>query len=89
VIAGNVTSLPEVVGDAGILIDPLNISELSDSIQRLYQEPRFRQSLIRSGLLRAKQFTWEATAERVAQVYGSLVNKSEQGFVVKQAEGAA
>lgn len=74
VIAANVTSLPEVTGDAAILVDPLDVTAICKWIERILAEPRISQELKTKGLQRAKQFTWQAVAEQVAQIYESLTN---------------
>lgn len=73
VITSNVTSLPEVAGEAAILIEPQDIQALVNAISCLYTQPNVRQSLINQGLARVEQFTWEKTAAQVAQVYQQLV----------------
>ena len=73
VITSNVSSLPEVVDDAGILVDPLNVEAIIDAIYRIKQDTSYRNQLIEKGLCRAKFFSWEKTAEQVAQVYENLV----------------
>ncbi|KST64269.1 glycosyltransferase family 4 protein [Mastigocoleus testarum] len=75
-IASNVSSLPEVAGDAAILVDPLNIQQIVEAVCRLHEEPELRQSLIDKGLARAKKFTWEKTAEQVTEIYANVVNKT-------------
>ncbi|BAU05794.1 glycosyltransferase family 4 protein [Fischerella sp. NIES-3754] len=73
VISSNVTSLPEVVGDAGILVEPLDVSAMVEAIQQIQQDSSYHQQLIERGLVRAKEFTWEKAASQVAEVYESLV----------------
>jgi glycosyltransferase involved in cell wall biosynthesis len=73
VIASNVSSLPEVAGDAAILFDPLDVEGMVAAIQHLQVDPTYRQQLIDRGLSRAKLFTWEKTAEQVAKVYERLI----------------
>lgn len=69
VITSNTSSLPEVVGDAGVTVDPLNTEELAAAIEALlHDEPR-RQTLETAGLARARQFTWERTARETVEVY--------------------
>lgn len=76
VIASNVTSLPEVVGDAGILVDHEDSSAIAKAVQHIHEDNTYRKSLIEKGLARAKLFTWEKTAEQIAAVYEqSLKNK--------------
>ncbi len=74
VIASNVTSLPEVVGDAGVLVDPYNVKGFSDAIQQLIDDPSYRTLLSTKGLQRAKQFTWEDCARRTMDVYRHALN---------------
>lgn len=69
VITSNVSSLPEVAGDAAITVAPTDYSSMADAVERLRQDANFRQHLIGAGHARAKTFTWLNTAEQVAQVY--------------------
>jgi len=69
VIAGNRTSLPEVVGDAGVLVDPFNELELADAIAQVVDNPDQRARLSVKGLKRAKDFDWITTARLTLQVY--------------------
>lgn len=73
VIASNVTSLPEVTGDAAILIPPQDVQAIANAVVQLRQDPESRQILIDRGLKRVKHFTWELTAECVASVYEDLL----------------
>ena len=63
VLASNVTALPEVVGDAGLLVDPYDVEAIAHGIRRLVEDSALRKELGKKGLERAKQFTWERTAE--------------------------
>jgi glycosyltransferase involved in cell wall biosynthesis len=69
VITSNTTSLPEVAGDAAILVDPLDISAMFEAVSRLRGDPHFYQSFIVKGFERSQQFTWEKTAEKLAKIY--------------------
>lgn len=73
IITANTSAMPEVVGDAGVLIDPLNVEAIAAAILHLRQDNTYRQTLIQKGLERVKAFTWEAVAEAIAQVYESLL----------------
>ena len=69
VVTSNVSSMPEVAGDAGVLIDPLDVAEIAGGIHTaLAADPGARQR----SLDRAATFTWEATAARTAAVYDAL-----------------
>jgi glycosyltransferase involved in cell wall biosynthesis len=72
VIASNVSSLPEVVGDAGVLITP-TVDELATSMQEVLRDESLRDELSRKGLERASRFTWEKTAAETKKVYEELV----------------
>lgn len=74
VIAANTTSLPEVVGDAGILVDPMNTEAIAASIYQLYKEPDVYEQKVAAGLERVKCYSWEKTAESVANVYEKAIN---------------
>lgn len=68
VIAGNRTSLPEVVGDAGKLVDPFQVTEITDAMMELDSNSDLRESYIQRGYAQAEQFTWDRTAEVVSGV---------------------
>ncbi len=61
-VTSNVSSLPEIAGDAALLIDPRSLTELRDAIERLLLSPSLRAELATRGRARAAQFTWENTA---------------------------
>jgi glycosyltransferase involved in cell wall biosynthesis len=77
VITSNVSSLPEVVGDAAIMVDPMDTSAICDAILHIHQNQAYRQTLIQKGLLRAKGFTWYNAAERLACIYEQLVEQKQ------------
>lgn len=63
VIASNVTSLPEVAGDAALLVDPANINEIKKAMIRICNNDDLRNDLINRGLIQKKLFSWERTAD--------------------------
>ena len=69
VITSNVSSLPEVVGDAGILIDPHDVDGLTDHMRNLIDDQGLCQRLAAAALVRSKQFSWAKCAEETMQVY--------------------
>jgi glycosyltransferase involved in cell wall biosynthesis len=69
VVAGDRTSLPEVVGDAGLLIDPFDTGALARAVERLLDDPDLRADLRERGLSRSRLFDWRETARRTLQVY--------------------
>jgi glycosyltransferase involved in cell wall biosynthesis len=74
VVTSNTSSLPEVAGDAALLITPTNLDELTDALERLLTDSTLRDDLIRRGLERAQQFTWDKAAQQLQQIYGFLTN---------------
>lgn len=68
VLSSNVTSLPEVAGDAALLVDPYDVEALAAGLDQLLADEVLRQDLSRRGLERAAQFTWERTATATWQV---------------------
>ena len=74
VIAGDRTSLPEVVGDAGLLVDPFSETTLASAIGRLIDNPNLRAELRVKGLRQAAMFNWRETARRTLEVYCQVAN---------------
>jgi glycosyltransferase involved in cell wall biosynthesis len=72
VIASNRSSIPEVVGNAALLVSPHQSGELTEALLTLSREPALRNSLIEKGFARARQFSWDATARQTFEVYGRL-----------------
>ncbi|MCO6451612.1 MAG: glycosyltransferase family 4 protein [Caldilineales bacterium] len=75
VITSNVSSLPEVAGDAAILIDPYDIQSIRDAMQSLMDNPTKRSELSAKGLRNAAEFTWERTARQTLDIYRQLGSK--------------
>jgi len=73
VIASNTSSVPEVVGDAGILVNPYYISELTLACNAVLGDSVLREDLIKKGFARAKLFTWRAAAEKTLEVIKSAI----------------
>jgi glycosyltransferase involved in cell wall biosynthesis len=74
VITSNVSSLPEVVGDAGIMVDPYDVKRLRDEIERVLEDSSLRASLGDRGVARAKHFTWENCARQTLDVYNRVID---------------
>ncbi|MDR0375330.1 MAG: glycosyltransferase family 4 protein [Treponema sp.] len=64
VITSNVSSLPEVAGDAALLVDPLNVDDIANGLAKLYYDSEYREKFIAKGYERVKLFSWENTAEK-------------------------
>lgn len=72
VISTNVSSIPEVVGDAGILVSPTDVEELSDAMLRVLDNETLKAQLSEKGLKQASKFSWRATAEKTMEVYNEV-----------------
>lgn len=77
VITSNTSSLPEVVGDAALLIDPRDPATLAAAIGRLIDEPGIAQHLRDAGPERAAHFSWEQCARETAAVYRQILGEPE------------
>ncbi len=75
VLAGRTTSLPEVVGEAGLLVDPLDEGEVVAALGRLLGDASLRAELGRRGRERATTFSWEQTARKTLQAYAGAVGR--------------
>jgi len=64
VITSNLTSMPEVAGDAALLVDPFNVDEMAKAMQTMSHDEVLRKNCINRGLQRSQQFSWEQSAER-------------------------
>ncbi len=73
VITSNTSSLPEVAGDAAILIDPNEPTDLAEAILRVISDSQLRCELIHKGKERAKLYSWERTAKETIKAYKSLL----------------
>lgn len=81
VIAGDRTSLPEVIGDAGILVNPFDENELAQAIARVIDDAAVRARLRVKGIARAQQFSWRATAQKTLEAYERAAAAQERSDV--------
>jgi glycosyltransferase involved in cell wall biosynthesis len=73
VVTSNVSSLPEVAGDAAVLVDPYQSSAIADGIERVLCDEPLRRELRAKGLARAHQFSWDASVRRVRDIYAQVL----------------
>jgi glycosyltransferase involved in cell wall biosynthesis len=76
VITSRVSSLAEVAGDAAVIVNPYDATELSDAMHRVLTDRDLREDLRRRGLERARQVTWRQTAEGVSALLDEVVGRS-------------
>ncbi len=72
VVTSNVSSLPEVAGDAAVLVDPYDPQSIADGIQAVLTNEELRRELRRKGLARAHEFSWEQSVRRVREIYDEV-----------------
>jgi len=76
VIVSNLSSIPEVCGDAAVYVDPYNIEDIKEKILMVLQNSKLQQELIGKGLEHVKQFTWERAAEEHIKVFKKVLQSS-------------
>jgi glycosyltransferase involved in cell wall biosynthesis len=72
VIVSNTSSLPEIVGDAGILVNPEDSSEIAEAIRSVLDDDSKRENMRTKGIERAKRFSWEKCAGETLRIYAEL-----------------
>ena len=72
VITSNTSSLPEVVGDAGLMVDPRDVNALENAMKEFLTNEELRRNMVRKGLKRASSFSWEKTAKKTSEVYKEI-----------------
>jgi len=76
VVTSNVSSLPEVGGEAVVYVDPNDVDDIRRGIERVFNfSPEVRQEIITKGLAQAKKFSWEKTARETLKVYEEVCNR--------------
>jgi glycosyltransferase involved in cell wall biosynthesis len=73
VVTSNTTSLPEVVGDAGIMVEPSDVHGLAKAMYDVLTNDGLRRDMIKKGLRRAKMFSWEKTATETLSAYAEVL----------------
>lgn len=76
VIASNVSSLPEVIGNAGVLVDPNSTDNMAEAICGVVSNENMRAELSAKGTARAKEFLWENTAKKTLEIYKSVCHET-------------
>ena len=74
VVCSNTSSLPEVVGNAAVMVDPLDVSALAEAIRHVLTNSHTHQQLRKAGIERSRQFSWEQTAAQTVELYERVVN---------------
>lgn len=69
VVTSNVSSLPEVTGDAAVLVDPYDVESIAEGMSRVLSDPALAAAMRRKGAARAREFSWERSVRRTHEVY--------------------
>jgi glycosyltransferase involved in cell wall biosynthesis len=72
IITSNISSMPEVVGDAGLLIDPYDFRDIGNAMEKIYFDPALRAELRQKGLHRATLFSWKESSQKLLAVLETL-----------------
>lgn len=73
VITSNSSSMPEVAGDAALLVDPLDVEDIASAIRRVATDEVLAMSMAARGIVRAALFSWDSAARRLADVYATVL----------------
>ena len=74
VITSNVSSMPEVGGDAAMYVDPYNVEDIRKKLTEVIDEKELRENMVKKGFQQVKKFSWEKAARQTAQVYQRLID---------------
>jgi glycosyltransferase involved in cell wall biosynthesis len=75
VVTSNVSSLPEVTGDAAVLVDPYDVESIADGIARVLSDPALREDMRVKGMARAREFSWERSVARTREIYREVAER--------------
>jgi glycosyltransferase involved in cell wall biosynthesis len=78
VITSNVSSLPEVVGDAAVLVNPENVFDIARGIRDVLLNEHLREEMVRRGREQASRFSWERTARQVLEIYHEAAGRRQR-----------
>ncbi len=78
VIGSNVSSIPEVIGDAGLLVNPLDPGDIAAKIHQIISNTELYKKLSHAGLARQKQFSWSSAAKSTFKVYVSMLESQDK-----------
>ena len=74
VVSSDRASLPEIVGDTGLLFDPLSDSGIADALEKGLFDDNFRETAIKAGPVKAKEFSWETSASKTLELLKSMID---------------
>ena len=84
VVTSNTSSLPEVVGEAGIMVDPHDTDSLAQAMRQVLTDSELSNNMIRKGLEQSKRFSWEKAAEQTLEVYKKVGSAYGLGAILQR-----
>jgi glycosyltransferase involved in cell wall biosynthesis len=75
VITSNVSSLPEIAGDAALLVNPYDEGQIAEAMDKVMRDPEHRRQLIERGREQVKKYSWMETARRTLELYEQVYNE--------------
>jgi len=75
VVTSNVSSLPEVVGSAAVLVNPENVFEIMRALHRVLMDKALRERMKERGYLQAAKFSWDTSVRRILDAYRQVANE--------------
>ena len=85
VVTSRISSLPEVVGDAALLVDPYSVEDISSGLERVLGDDALRAGLVARGRARVKQFSWERSIRAIHAHYMKVLGVSVPAVVAEEA----
>jgi len=76
VVTSNTSSIPEVVGNAAVMVNPENVFEIMRALHRVLLDKPLRDKLKARGLEQAEKFSWDASVRRMLQIYREVAKQS-------------
>jgi len=77
VVTSNVSSLPEVVGDAAVLVDPYDPDSIAEGMKQALTDADLRDRLIERGLAKVREYSWERSVARIREVYEEVLQEPQ------------
>jgi glycosyltransferase involved in cell wall biosynthesis len=73
VLTSDIASMPEVAGDAGLLVSPLDVGSIAKGLTQMLEDPKFRSELARRAVSNGKRFSWDRSARRTMEVFEEAI----------------
>lgn len=80
VVTSNLSSLPEVMGKAAVLINPTNENEIAKTIKLILNRPKLARKLVKNGLFQVKKFSWEKAARETLKIFEEIHRGKSEGI---------